>query len=79
MDESGPTGLPALSVAHYGEKNGDPPNVSNLHLGIDRYVRPIDSSLGFWRNRVTGDRSNEDRAPGNSADPFRFALRAKVN
>jgi hypothetical protein len=24
MDESGPMGLPALSVAHYGEQNGDP-------------------------------------------------------
>jgi hypothetical protein len=24
MDESGPCGLPALSVAHYGEQNGDP-------------------------------------------------------
>ena len=23
MDESGPMGLPALSVAHYGEQNGD--------------------------------------------------------
>ncbi len=24
MDESGPCGLPALSVPHYGEQNGDP-------------------------------------------------------
>jgi hypothetical protein len=24
MDESGPCGLPAISVAHYGEQNGDP-------------------------------------------------------
>ena len=23
VDESGPCGLPALSVAHYGEQNGD--------------------------------------------------------
>jgi hypothetical protein len=23
LDESGPMGLPALSVAHYGEQNGD--------------------------------------------------------
>ncbi len=23
VDESGPMGLPALSVAHYGEQNGD--------------------------------------------------------
>jgi len=23
MDESGPCGLPAVSVAHYGEQNGD--------------------------------------------------------
>jgi hypothetical protein len=24
LDESGPMGLPAISVAHYGEQNGDP-------------------------------------------------------
>ncbi len=24
MDESGPMGLPAISVCHYGEQNGDP-------------------------------------------------------
>ncbi len=24
LDESGPMGLPALSVCHYGERNGDP-------------------------------------------------------
>jgi hypothetical protein len=24
MDESGPLGLPAISVCHYGEQNGDP-------------------------------------------------------
>ena len=24
MDESGPCGLPAISVCHYGEQNGDP-------------------------------------------------------
>jgi hypothetical protein len=24
LDESGPLGLPAISVAHYGQQNGDP-------------------------------------------------------
>jgi hypothetical protein len=31
--------------------------VSDLHLGIDQYVRPIDSSSRFWLNRVAGDRT----------------------
>ncbi len=22
------------------------------HLGISRYLRPMDSSSGFWRNRI---------------------------
>ena len=57
MDESGPMGLPALSVAHYGEQNGDlmrdpemcfelGPHLSafyfrNDHLGVEQWSRDI--------------------------------------
>jgi hypothetical protein len=35
-DESGPMGLPALSVCHYGEQNGDPMRDPEMYfeLGI---------------------------------------------
>ena len=42
MDESGPCGLPALSVAHYGEQNGDPMRDPEMcfELGIRRRRAP---------------------------------------
>jgi len=40
MDESGPMGLPALSVAHYGEQNGDHPAQDSQVLRRRRLLRP---------------------------------------
>jgi hypothetical protein len=49
MDESGPMGLPALSVAHYGEQNGDlmrdPEMCFELHLSGSPGLDPF-----YWRN-----------------------------
>jgi hypothetical protein len=49
MDESGPLGLPALSVAHYGEQNGDlmrdPEMCFELGLVGGEYLDPF-----YWRN-----------------------------
>src|SRR5271170_4018740 len=49
MDESGPMGLPALSVAHYGEQNGDlmrdPEMCFELGLVGGEYLDPF-----YWRN-----------------------------
>jgi hypothetical protein len=49
MDESGPLGLPALSVAHYGEQNGDlmrdPEMCFELGSTGEQYLDPF-----YWRN-----------------------------
>jgi hypothetical protein len=49
MDESGPMGLPALSVAHYGEQNGDlmrdPEMCFELALVGGEHLDPF-----YWRN-----------------------------
>jgi hypothetical protein len=49
MEESGPLGLPALSVAHYGEQNGDlmrdPEMCFELRLVGGEHLDPF-----YWRN-----------------------------
>jgi hypothetical protein len=49
VDESGPLGLPALSVAHYGEQNGDamrdPEMCFELGLAGGAHLIPY-----YWRN-----------------------------
>ena len=49
MDESGPMGLPALSVAHYGEQNGDlmhdPEMCFELGMAGGAHLNPF-----YWRN-----------------------------
>lgn len=48
-DESGPCGLPCLSVAHYGEQNGDlmrdPEMMFELGLAGGAHLNPF-----YWRN-----------------------------
>jgi hypothetical protein len=49
VDESGPCGLPALSVAHYGEQNGDlmrdPEMCFELGFAGGAHLNPF-----YWRN-----------------------------
>ena len=49
VDESGPCGVPALSVAHYGEQNGDlmrdPEMCFELGFAGGAHVNPF-----YWRN-----------------------------
>jgi hypothetical protein len=49
MDESGPMGLPTLSVAHYGEQNGDlmrdPEMCFELGFAGGAHLDPF-----YWRN-----------------------------
>jgi hypothetical protein len=49
VDESGPCGLPVLSVAHYGEQNGDlmrdPEMCFELGLAGGAHLNPF-----YWRN-----------------------------
>lgn len=53
LDESGPLGLPALSVTHYGEQNGDlmrdPEMCFELGLRGGAHLNPF-----YWRNDYTG-------------------------
>jgi hypothetical protein len=48
-DESGPCGLPAISVCHYGEQNGDtmrdPEMLFELGFACGTYLNPY-----YWRN-----------------------------
>jgi len=49
VDESGPRGLPAVSIAHYGLQNGDlmrdPEMCFELNLAGGAYLNPF-----YWRN-----------------------------
>ena len=53
MDESGPCGLPAISVCHYGEQNGDlmrdPEMCFELGLAGGAHLDPF-----YWRNDYLG-------------------------
>ena len=53
LDESGPCGLPALSVAHYGEQNGDamrdPEMCFELGFAGGPHLNPF-----YWRNDYAG-------------------------
>ncbi len=53
LDESGPMGLPALSVAHYGEQNGDlmrdPEMCFELGIGGGPHLNPF-----YYRNDYAG-------------------------
>ncbi len=53
MDESGPMGLPAISVAHYGEQNGDlmrdPEMCFELGIGGGAHLNPF-----YYRNDYAG-------------------------
>jgi len=53
MDESGPLGLPAISVAHYGEQNGDllrdPEICFELGTGGGAHLNPF-----YYRNDYVG-------------------------
>src|SRR6202012_1013625 len=53
MDESGPLGLPSISVCHYGEQNGDamrdPEMCFELGLAGGAHLNPY-----YWRNDYGG-------------------------
>jgi hypothetical protein len=53
VDESGPCGLPAISVAHYGEQNGDlmrdPEMMFELGFAGGAHLNPF-----YWRNDYVG-------------------------
>ena len=52
-DESGPCGLPAVSVAHYGEQNGDLMRDPEMCFELDFAGGPHLNSF-YWRNDYAG-------------------------
>jgi hypothetical protein len=52
LDESGPLGLPAISLAHYGKQNGDP--MRDPEMCFEVVKSHIDGNLSldpfYWRN-----------------------------
>lgn len=52
LDESGPLGLPAISVAHYGQQNGDPMRDPEMCFEVVKPPTDGDLSLDpfYWRN-----------------------------
>jgi hypothetical protein len=53
MDESGPCGLPAVSVAHYGEQNGDPMRDPEMCFELGFAGGPHLNAF-YWRNDYVG-------------------------
>ncbi len=53
MDESGPCGLPAISVAHYGKQNGDLMRDPEMCFELSFASGP-DLNPFYWRNDYAG-------------------------
>jgi hypothetical protein len=55
LDESGPLGLPAISVAHYGKQNGDPMRDPEMCFELAKSLggRPSLDPF-YWRNDYLG-------------------------
>jgi hypothetical protein len=53
MDESGPCGLPAISVAHYGEQNGDLMRDPEMCFELGLAGGPHLTAF-YWRNDYLG-------------------------
>ena len=53
MDESGPCGLPAISVAHYGEQNGDLMRDPEMCFELGLAGGPHLTAF-YWRNDYIG-------------------------
>ena len=55
MPEPGPLGLPAISIAHYGEQNGDLMRDPEMCVEL---AKPVDSRIildpYYWRNDYVG-------------------------
>jgi hypothetical protein len=54
IQEPGPTGLPVISVAHYGEQNGDPMRDPEMLFEISRQGEETNLIAHYWRNDYVG-------------------------
>jgi hypothetical protein len=85
MDESGPMGLPAISVAHYGEQNGDlmrdPEMCFELGLAGGAHLEPTRGGSAvplFVPKNGRGTRAVSPCTPLRSTPAFTRRLRAGV-
>jgi len=53
VDESGPCGLPSLSVAHYGTQNGDPMRDPEMCFELG-FAGGAHLNAFYWRNDYAG-------------------------
>jgi hypothetical protein len=51
---SGPTGLPTISVAHYGKQNGDPMRDPEMLFEVRRDGSEFAFDAYYWRNDYLG-------------------------
>ena len=55
MDESGPLGLPSISVCHYGKQNGDAMRDPEMCFEIERAEEgTLSLNPFYWRNDYAG-------------------------
>ncbi len=54
IDVSGPNGLPTISVAHYGQQNGDPMRDPEMLFEVRREGSEIALAPYYWRNDYLG-------------------------
>ena len=71
----GPNGLPALSVAHYGEQNGDPMRDPEMLFEINRKRGEIELSAYYWRNDYLGIEQYSCRRDENGKPMVRLGLK----
>lgn len=54
IQQTGPNGLPVISVAHYGEQNGDPMRDPEMLFELGRRGDEIELTPYYWRNDYVG-------------------------
>jgi hypothetical protein len=68
MDESGPCGLPAISVAHYGEQNGDAMRNPEMCFDLGIAQEPHLTAF-YYRNEGDGQEKTCSLNPAAQREP----------
>ncbi len=54
IQQSGPNGFPSISVAHYGEQNGDPMRDPEMIFEVSKHGEQTLFTPYYWRNDYAG-------------------------
>ena len=54
IQETGPHGFPVISVAHYGEQNGDPMRDPEMQFEVFKHGEETKFIPTYWRNDYAG-------------------------